>query len=282
MSEQLSLKDLKFIQNSLSEFVERLGQKQIKWQQKVHELKIMSKQASGIATYADVESERLILRELLRINKQVDCEIEILSEEMAYRDKIKDYEYFKNFDYCWVVDPLDGTNNFVNGIDFFAISIGLVKKGKPIFGMVYRPPLKEMFTSIKGQGTYYSSINQKKIKLTNPSKAKDFSQLVVGNGFGMKKTLSENVDQQFFMKMLKKCRAVRRLGSAALDFCFVASGKLDAYWERGLCPWDVVAGIVICEEANIRVTDLYGNKVDAFGKSFLLANKSLHKKLIKI
>lgn len=274
--------NLKLLQKELESFVIGLGKKQIKWQQKIAQLSIIDKKSSGIATYADVESERLIIKFLMKLNKKLKIEIPILSEEQAYRDKLKDYDYYKSFDYCWIVDPLDGTNNFANGIDYFSISIGLVKKGRPVLGVIYRPVINETFSAVKGQGCYYSSLHQKRTKIFQKSKAKDFSQLIIGNGFGMKKTLSEDIDREFFMRMLRRSRAVRRMGSAALDLAFVATGKLDAYWERGLCPWDVVAGLIICEEANVKVSDIHGKKVDPFGKSFLAANKALHKKLIKI
>ncbi len=273
---------LKKIQKELERFVVELGKKQIKWQTKAYDLKIHHKDSQGIATSADIESEKLILKKLKLLNKKYNFDAAILSEEMAYRERVKDYEYYKKFEYCWVVDPIDGTNNFANGIDYFSISIGLIKKGKSVMGLVYRPALREMFSAIKGEGCFYSSVHQKRQRIFQKPQVKDFSQLMVVNGYGMKRTLSTKVDQQFFTKLLRQSRAIRRMGSAALDFCFVASGKLDAYWERGLCPWDIAAGLIICQEANIKVTDVLGNKVDPFSKSFLLANKSMHKKLIKI
>lgn len=266
---------LKSFIKDLTPEVKKIGEMQVKMQSKIHRLKVHNKETFGIATEIDLKSEELIFK----ILKKISPDIPILSEERAFIEKVDDWSPFKKMDYCWVVDPLDGTNNYVNGIDYFSISIGLVKKGRPILGMVYRPFTQELFSAVHGCGAYYESYRQKKIKIKREDNKKEISSAIVATGFGMKKSLSDKNDQKFFLSTLKSVRAVRRLGSAALDLCFLASGKLDVYWENGLAPWDMAAGVAICEEANIQIKAGDGKKFDCFTPSIIASQKTIFRKL---
>lgn len=146
-------------------------------------------------------------------------------------------------DYLWVVDPLDGTNNFSQGLPVFTVSIGLQYKGDTILGVVYAPYFDELYTAVRGKGAF---LNGKQIRV---SVKDDLNQSVLGTGFPYDKDVNpaNNIDNA--ANILPHLRGIRRMGSAAYDLCCVAAGFLDGYWELSLNPWDMCAGALIVEEA---------------------------------
>lgn len=160
----------------------------------------------------------------------------------------------KGGDYCWVVDPLDGTTNFSQGLPIFCISIGLQYKQETVMGIVYVPYFKELYTSIKGMGSYR---NGTKLSVSNKT---TLSQSVIATGFPYDHGTNPDNNTDNVTHILPKIRGLRRMGSAAYDLCCVAAGNLDGYWELNLNLWDVCAGILLIEEAGGEVISFRDNR----------------------
>jgi myo-inositol-1(or 4)-monophosphatase len=182
----------------------------------------------------------------------------------------------KSAEYLWVVDPLDGTTNFAHGLPIFAVSIGVQKNGETIAGVVYDVMRDVIYSAEKGSGGFE---NGKRISVSKNENL-GYSVLVTGFPYDIK----ENPDKAFerFIAFLKHARAIRRLGSAAIDFCYVANGVFDGFWEVSLHPWDLCAGKLIVEEAGGIVTDFEGNDIDIHSKRILATNKFVHQKMIEV
>ena len=146
-------------------------------------------------------------------------------------------------DYLWVIDPLDGTNNYSQGLPVYTVSIGLQYRGETVLGVVYAPYMDELYTAIRGKGAF---LNGKPIRVAAKT---DLDQSVLATGFPYDKGINpiNNIDN--LSRILSHLRGIRRMGSAAYDLCCVAAGFLDGYWELGLKLWDVCAGVLIVQEA---------------------------------
>lgn len=158
----------------------------------------------------------------------------------------------ENKDYIWIVDPLDGTNNFVRGIPHFAVSIALQYKGKTEVAVVYDPVREELFTAIRGKG---AKLNDFRIRVTNVN---ELAPTIIGTGFPFKARQHTETYMTIFGEVFGHCSDLRRTGSAALDLAYVAAGRLDGFFEIGLKPWDIAAGDLLCREAGGTVTDFTG------------------------
>ncbi|MBK9098997.1 MAG: inositol monophosphatase [bacterium] len=185
-------------------------------------------------------------------------------------------EVNKSAEYLWVIDPLDGTTNFAHGLPIFAVSIGVQKNRDTIAGVVYDVMRDVIYSAEKGKGSFE---NGRKI-FVSKNEILGHSVLVTGFPYNIK----ENPDKasERFVAFLKQVRAIRRLGSAAIDFCYVASGVFDGFWEVSLHPWDICAGKLIVEEAGGVVTDFDGDKIDIYSKRILATNSLVHKKMINV
>ncbi len=179
-------------------------------------------------------------------------------------------------DYIWVIDPLDGTTNFLHGLPIFCVSIGIQYKGELMAGVVYDPNLDELFTAEKGSGAY---LNGKRLHV---SKSSELIQSLLVTGFPY--DIASNPDNTIerFINVLVKAQAVRRLGSAALDLSYVAAGRFDGFWEVNLNPWDMAAGILFVREAGGLVTDFSGTNSTIHAPQVLASNGHLHKALLNI
>ncbi|MCG9696378.1 inositol-1-monophosphatase [Shewanella sp. Isolate11] len=158
-----------------------------------------------------------------------------------------------NKDYMWIVDPLDGTTNFVRGIPHFAVSIAVQYKGKTEVAVVYDPVRDELFTAVRGKG---AKLNDFRIRV---SKANDLNETIIGTGFPFKAKQHSETYMKLFASTFSQCGDLRRAGSAALDLAYVAAGRMDAFFEISLKPWDIAAGDLIVREGGGTVTDLTGN-----------------------
>ena len=242
-------------------------------EEKKNKLVITEKAKDDLVTNADKESQELIIKMIKKLYPTHG----ILAEESENNDTL---EIFTNSKYIWIIDPIDGTTNYSKGLQFYAVSIGIFEtkaaetsknfeylSGELIAGVVHAPALGETYYAEKGKGAY---LNGKKI---NVSKVKKLSEGLTVTGFppNFKK---ENLPN--FEKMLFASRAIRRLGAASLDMCYVAKGVFEAYWEVGLHPWDIAAGALIIEEAGGKVTDTFGNTLDLFGQDVLATNSHIH------
>lgn len=166
-------------------------------------------------------------------------------------------------DYLWVIDPLDGTNNYSQGLPVFTVSIGLQHQGKTVLGVVYAPYLNELYTAVKGQGAF---LNGREIQV---SRKTDLGHSVLGTGFPYDKDVNPDNNAANLSAILPHLRGIRRMGSAAYDLCCVAAGFLDGYWELSLSLWDICAGALIVEEAGGIVVPFRENR----GMSVIAGNK---------
>ncbi|MBL8383487.1 MAG: inositol monophosphatase [Burkholderiales bacterium] len=156
-------------------------------------------------------------------------------------------------EYVWIIDPLDGTTNFIHGVPQFAVSIGLRHKGIMTQGVVYDPSKNELFTATRGAGAY---LNDKRIRV---SKRDRIGDALIGTGFPFSKIDTLDRYIEMFRRVSKNCAGVRRPGAAALDLAYVAAGRFDGFWEMGLSAWDCAAGSLLIQEAGGLVGDFAGN-----------------------
>ena len=184
-------------------------------------------------------------------------------------------EYDSGSEYLWIVDPLDGTTNFVHGLPLYCVSIALYRMGKPFIGVCYNPARDDLFCAERGQGAF---LNGEKLEVSDSDSV--LSALLV-TGFPYESDQMDIIMDRF-ARVVGKAQGVRRLGSAALDLCYVASGALDGFWETGLKPWDMAAGVVIVQEAGGRITALNGSDFNLFDGQVLATNQRIHDELSQL
>jgi myo-inositol-1(or 4)-monophosphatase len=237
-------------------------------------LKIIDKGKQGLATQADLISEAYVINKI----KQYYPDHGILSEEDAFARELK-MEGAKADQYLWLIDPLDGTNNFYNKVPFFCVSLALNKGNETLVGVVYNPVNCELFYAVKGKGAYlYRLIGHEevRIRLEAGKSKKPFSEALLSANLTSKRV------EKDLLKRFPQVRAMRRLGSAALEMSYVAAGMLDAYWEYQLQPWDMAAAGLICREAGVKISNIKGEDYHPFGSSVLTAHPALYRELMTI
>ncbi len=177
-----------------------------------------------------------------------------------------------------IVDPIDGTTNFVNKVPHTCISVGVYKDKKPFIGVVYNPILNELYTAVVGEGAY---LNDEKIQVSDEN---EFQKSLLSTGFPYSNATNQDDLNDVIKKMrdiLPRCQDIRRLGSAAIDLCFVARGSYEGYYEMNLKAWDVSAGLIILQEAGGKVTTLDGSEYTLFEDKYIVAsNNHIHDQLI--
>lgn len=231
-------------------------------------MRIDKKGAIDLVTEVDVAVERMF-RALIaqRFPDHV-----VLGEELQEDDLLRRTAP----GYCWVFDPIDGTTNFAHGLPIFCASLGLELDGQAVVAAVYDPTRRELFTAEHGQG---ARLNGERIVVTDADSVMD-SLLVTGFPYTMHQpeTGADLVD--LFGHFLGRSRAVRRLGSAALDLCYVAAGRLEGFYEASLKPWDSCAGALIVEEAGGKVTDWHGAVFQSRIPQVLATNGRIHDEML--
>jgi myo-inositol-1(or 4)-monophosphatase len=178
--------------------------------------------------------------------------------------------------FCWVFDPVDGTTNYAHGLPIFCSSLALEIDGEIMVAAIYDPTRRELFTAERGYGAW---LNGAPLRVSTADELID-SLLVTGFHYGIQRDPEELVS--LFREFITKSRAVRRLGSAALDLCYVAAGRFDGYWESKIQPWDVAAGGLIVEEAGGRVTTIAGEPFRSRAGSVLASNGRIHDWMLKV
>ncbi len=206
----------------------RLGDTQLK----------IEKKSTGIDLVTEVDklSEQMILAFL----KERYPDHSVLSEESGLADKSSEY--------LWIVDPLDGTTNYAQGLPIFAISIALQYRGRTMLGVVYAPVVEQLFSATRGGGAF---LNGQRLRV---AQKESLRECVLATGFPYDIAEHPVNNLCYFSKFSMKCRAIRRLGAAAYDLACVAAGKFDGFWELNLSPWDVAAGMLLVEEAGGTIT----------------------------
>lgn len=220
--------------------------------------------SSNLVTEIDKKSEEAI--------------IDFIKKEFPGHNILAEESGAQKFDseYTWVIDPLDGTTNFAHGFPVFAVSIGVVKNDEIICGVVYDVMMDQLFTGEKGGGAF-----------CNDTKMKVSSNENLAHGFlvtGFPYNINENPDYaiEHFINFIRSSRAVRRLGSAAIDMCYVAKGVYDGFWEVALNPWDVCAAMLMVEEAGGKVTNFKGEGISIYSKQILASNGKIHPSMMEI
>jgi myo-inositol-1(or 4)-monophosphatase len=209
-----------------------------------------------------------------------DAILSVLHEAYPTHGFIAEESGPKNADaeFVWVIDPLDGTTNFLHGFPQYCVSIGLLHKGVPNQAVVFDPNRNELFTAGKGVGAY---LNDRRIRVT---KVDRLENALMGTGFPYREIGGIDEYMRMFKNMTVSCSGIRRPGAAALDLAWVAAGRLDGFWEIGLSPWDMAAGALLVREAGGLVGDLNGEDkhldsgriVASNGKIFAAILKTLH------
>lgn len=178
--------------------------------------------------------------------------------------------------HIWIVDPLDGTTNFLHGIPHFAISIALEREGVIVAGLVYNPISDEMFTAERGKGAF---LNEHRLRVANRQRLAD---AVVACGLPHLGRGDLALFRTEFEQVQEKVAGLRRFGSAALDLAYVAAGRFDIYWERNLAPWDIAAGLLLVREAGGFVTDCDGRDTMLVSGQIVAGNDTMHRELLKL
>lgn len=230
-------------------------------QKRLSDHSIESKGLNDFVTYVDKAAETLLVSEL----KALLPASGFLTEEKTVEQQESDY--------VWIIDPIDGTTNFIHGLPLFSISIALAFRGKTILGVVYEVSHDECFSAVDGGK---AMLNGKPIQVTERKKLSD-SLLVTGFPYKDEGRLESWM--RLFIELLRKSHGVRRLGSAAIDLAYVACGRFEAFYEYGLSPWDVAAGAFIVQQAGGTVTDYSGGDNYIYGKELLAGNGRMNEEL---
>jgi len=258
---------------ALLEFAEELalssGHWMVEQRNNIIELEYESKSNHiDLVTRVDREVEQMVVA---RIRKHFPDHL-ILGEEST---SVNDFSIIEhNLEFCWVIDPIDGTMNFVHGIPHFAISIAVVKNGIPLAGVVYNPNSKELFSAARGWG---ARLNGKKITV---SKQDTFKNSLVSTGFAAADWHIESPFRSEVQKVFGHCRSIRISGSSALDLAYIAAGRMDGFWHRKLAPWDIAAGILLVEEAGGKVSSLDGQFFQFTDDYLIVSNGLIHDGII--
>ncbi|MBI4042842.1 MAG: inositol monophosphatase [Deltaproteobacteria bacterium] len=228
---------------------------------------ISIKPDAGLLTEVDLESEEIIISEI-RKTRPADA---ILAEESGIVSELRGESSFR-----WIIDPLDGTTNFAHGVPHFAVSIGVEYEGNVVSGVVFNPMTGELFEAVKGKG---ATLNGKSVHVSG---AEQIEESLLATGFSYQK--GEIVDQELAVlsRVLHHVRAVRRIGSAALDLCYVAVGRFDGFWEYDLSPWDIAAGVLLVTEAGGKVSSMSGGPYLLEEGSIVASNGKIHQTLIEM
>ena len=231
----------------------------------IENLQVSSKGPGDFVTSADKRTEKILIEELQKAHPDYG----IVTEETGIINK-------SNTEKRWIIDPIDGTMNFLNGIPQFAISIAYEEKGEIICGVIFNPIINEMFIAEKGNGAY---LNNSRIRVSNKKKIKD--ALLVTGGPKENSKIKNKIFSEY-INVSNNVSNVRKFGSAALDMAYVACGRFDGYWQREINYWDIAAGIIILKEAGGFINFFEEDKNNALKKNIIASNSNIHNELLDL
>ena len=231
----------------------------------IEKLQVSLKGPGDFVSAADKKVEKIIIDELAIARPNYS----ILSEEVG---EINNDEEFR-----WIIDPIDGTANFLHGLPHFSISIGLEKNKEIICGLIYDPIKDEMFLGEKGNGSF---LNNQRMRVSARSQLKNCMIVTGGPKHGLKN--SEKILKEYEKFSSEILIPIRKFGSAALDMAYVAAGRFDGFWQRNLSYWDIAAGIILVKEAGGFVTDFQGNNKYLENQTILVTNAKIGEEMIKV
>jgi myo-inositol-1(or 4)-monophosphatase len=226
-------------------------------------LDIGYKNRADLVTVADRRSEALIVGRL----RERFPDHAIVAEEGG--------NHRSSSDYCWYVDPLDGTTNYAHGFPVYSVSLGLALRGEVIAGVVYDPTRNDMFTAERGAGAF---LNNQRLHVSRTDKLDDS---LVGTGFPPF-AKDHDLNVQFYFRFTELSHGIRRAGSAALDLCCVAAGRFEGFWELKLNAWDKAAGVLLVTESGGRVTDVRGGAFKLLGEDVFASNGLVHDQMLEV
>lgn len=230
----------------------------------VENLQVSIKGPADFVTTADRQAEKTLYAELKKARPKWGFLMEESGEEIGIDTQHR-----------WIIDPLDGTTNFLHGIPMFAISLALESQGELQAAVVYNPITEELFTAERGQGAF---LNDRRLRV---AARRNLSSSVIGTGIPH---IGRPEHGKFLLELadlMSETAGIRRFGAASLDLAYLAAGRLDGFWERGLQPWDMAAGILLIREAGGYVTDIDGGKKVFETGSILAGNEIIQKKLMR-
>ena len=228
----------------------------------IENLQVSSKGPGDFVTSADKRTEKILIEELQKAHPEYG----IITEETGIINK-------SNTKNRWIIDPIDGTFNFMNGVPQFAISVGYEEENEIKCGVIFNPIMNEMFCAEKGNGAY---LNNSRIRVSNKKKIKDC--LIVTGGPKEASKIKEKIFSEY-INVSNNVSNVRKFGSAALDVAYVACGRFDGYWQRELNFWDIAAGVIILKEAGGFVDFFDEDKNSPLKKNILATNSFIHEEL---
>ncbi len=231
----------------------------------VENQQIETKALNSLVSYVDKKAEEMLVEGCMKILPEAGF---ITEEETIEKSADKEW--------LWIIDPLDGTTNFLHSLPFFSISVALQHRGKTVMGLVCEVNRRELFYAIKNEGAF---LNGKKISCSQTEKLADS---LLATGFPYYDFGRRDAYMKLLGELMPKCRGIRRLGSAALDLAYTACGRFDAFFEYSLAPWDVAAGAFIVEEAGGIVTDFSGGDNYLYGKEIFATNRGINKEMSEL
>jgi len=251
--------------NVMTSAARKAGRKLIRDFGEIENLQISMKGPADFVSVADQRTERMLVEEFQHARSGYP----ILTEESGLIDGPDKSHRF-------IIDPLDGTTNFLHGIPHFAISVGLERDGQLVSAVVFNPVTDEMYTAEKGQGAY---LNNKRLRV---AARKLLKESVIGTGLPFLGRDGHARASAELACVMNTTAGVRRMGAASLDLAYVAAGRFDGFWERGLAAWDMAAGILLVREAGGFVSDLDGRDKMLDAGHILAANEMLHPQILKL
>ena len=228
-------------------------------------IKVETKQRNDFVTEVDRAAEAAAIDELRRAYP----DHAILAEESGMAKAVR-------MEYCWIIDPLDGTTNFIHGVPQYCVSIGLKHKDVITQAVVFDPVKNELFTATRGAGAY---LNDKRIRVSKRDKLADS---LIGTGFPFRDGSGLDRYMDTFKAVTLACAGIRRPGAAALDLAYVAASRFDGFWETGLSPWDIAAGSLLVQEAGGLISDLKGENQYLENGEVVAGNAKVFAQLLRV
>lgn len=229
----------------------------------VENLQVSMKGPGDFVSAADRRAEEVLFEELRRVRPGYGF---LMEERGAVHGEDGQHR--------WIIDPLDGTTNFLHGIPQFAISVALEKAGQIIAGVIYNPATDELYTAEKGAGAF---VNDRRLRV---SARREMADSVIGTGVPHLGRGDHGAYAGELRQVMANCAGIRRMGAAALDLAYVAAGRFDGFWESGLSPWDVAAGVLMIREAGGFVTDEAGKDRAVEAETIVAGNERIHRQLM--
>ena len=264
MTSGLALSQLKNYLVEVEALCKEVGAFQMQHWQTVKSIDIADKGLNQLVSFVDKESEQKLMDGLSAILPG-SC---FIGEEYNPDSVLRDEP-------TWIIDPLDGTTNFLHGLPVFAVSVALWDGGSAQLGVVHAPAMRETFTAVRGGGAF---LNGKVLKLTGEL---NLSQSLIATGFPYYDFEKMTPYLELLSNLMRSTHGLRRMGSAAIDLAYMAAGRFDAFYEMGLAPWDVAAGIILVEEAGGFVSNFMGGSSVLFKREIIAAHPALAKEFLQ-